>query len=217
LRRIIDLSHPITQGMPVYPGDPDVQTTPIHTITKSGFNVTLVTLGTHAGTHIDVPHHVLFSDRAVDSIPMDALVGWADVLNLTGKELGRAITAADLDEFSDRLHEGARVLIRTDWSKRFGEPEFFTQYPGISEGAAEWLKGRKVKLIAVEQPSVDIDGSSKTHKALLTANMVIVESIANLHSLTRERVYLTVLPLNLVGLDGSPARAIAVEGMDLAE
>ena len=217
MRLIVDLSHPITCGMPVLPGDPPVRMTTVHTITESGYNVSEVTLGTHTGTHVDVPHHALFSDRAVDSIPMDALVGWAEVLDLTPRRLGREVTAADLDEFAPRLTEGARILLRTDWSKRFAQPEFFTHYPGISEGAAAWLAGRKVKLIAIEQPSVDIDGSSAVHKALLMAGIVIVESIANLDKLTQERVYFIALPPNLVGMDGAPVRAIAIEGIDVVE
>ena len=217
MRSIVDLSHPITQGMPVFPGDPRVRATTVHTITESGYNVSELCLGTHTGTHVDVPHHVLFSEQAVDSIPMDALVGWAQVLDLTGKQLGREITTPDLDEFAPRLTEGARVLLRTDWSRRFGQPEFFEDYPGISEGAAAWLAGRKVKLIAVEQPSVDINGSSAVHKALLTAGIVIVESIANLDKLSQERVYFIALPPNLVGMDGAPVRAIAIEGMEAAE
>lgn len=217
MRLIVDLSHPITQGMPVFPGDPQVRANTVHTITESGYNVSELHFGTHTGTHIDVPHHVLFSERAVDSIPLDSLVGWADVLDLTDKRLGREITAADLDEFAPRLTQGARILLRTDWSKRFGEPEFFENYPGISEGAAAWLAGRKVKLIALEQPSVDIDGSSAVHKALLTTGIVIVESIANLDKLSQDRVYFAALPLNLVGMDGAPARAIAIEGIEVTE
>ncbi len=212
---IIDLTHKITAQMPVFFGDPQVTFTQVNTITKSGYNISQICFGTHTGTHVDVPHHALLSDRTVDSIPMDALVGWADVLDLSGKRLGKEITAADLDEFADRVHEGARILLRTDWSKNFGKPEFFTNYPGISEGAAAWLNGRKVKTIAVEQPSIDIGSSSTTHKVLLSTGTVIIESIANLHSLTEDRVYLVALPLNLVGLDGSPMRVIAIEGMDI--
>lgn len=212
MRRIVDLSHPITAGMPVFPGDPAVLVKQVSSITESGYNVSQVEFGTHVGTHVDVPHHALFSDRAVESIPMDALVGWAEILDLSAKQLGREITAADLNEFSDRLTEGSRVLIRTGWSSRFGSPEFFTDYPGISEGAAAWLIGRKVKLVAVEQPSIDIDGSSTVHKSLLLAGVVIIESVANLDSLTQNRVYLVALPINLKGLDGAPVRAIAIEG-----
>lgn len=213
MSKVIDLSHPITPGMPVYPGDPKVEFVPVHTITDSGFNVSRMSMGTHTGTHVDVPHHALFSDRAVESIPMDSLIGWAEVLDLREKQLGRAIKAADLDEFADRVGEGSRLLLRTGWSERFGESGFFTDYPGLSEGAAAWLTGRKVKLIAVEQPSVDVEGSA-IHKTLLAAGVVIVESITNLDKITRDRVYLVALPPNLVGMDGAPIRVIAIEGWE---
>lgn len=217
MKRIVDLSHPITAGMPVFPGDPEVRLAPAHTITESGYSVMEVTLGTHTGTHIDVPRHVLFSDQSVSDIPLEVLVGWAEVLDVSHKLLGAEITAADLNEFSDRITNGGRVIIRTGWSKRHDTPEYFTDYPGISEGAAAWLIGRNVKLLGIEQPSVDRGKLSTVHKALLSKGIVILESLTNLDTLTQDRVYLIALPLNLAGLDGSPARVVAVEGVEVGE
>ncbi|MCL5105086.1 MAG: cyclase family protein [Armatimonadetes bacterium] len=217
MKRIIDLSHPIRGGMPVFPDDPQVKFRPAHTIVQSGYSVTEITMGSHTGTHVDVPRHCLFSDRSVDAIPLDALVGWAEVLDLTERQIGAEITAADLDEFADRVRDGSRVLIRTGWSKRFGQPDFFTDYPGVSAGAAAWLTGRKVRLVGIEQPSFDIGSHTDVHKALLSSGMVLIELLANLEQLTQERVYLIALPLNLVGMDGSPMRVVAMEGVEVIE
>ncbi|MCL5103050.1 MAG: cyclase family protein [Armatimonadetes bacterium] len=217
MKRVVDLSHQIQAGMPVFPGDPQVKASLVHTIMQSGYNVTELTMGTHTGTHVDVPRHCLHSDRAVDGIALDALVGWAEVLDLTDRPEGGEITAADLDAFADRVIEGARVLIRTGWSKRFSEPDFFTGYPGLSAGAAAWLTGRKIKLLGVEQPSVDIEDRTDVHKALLSSGVVLIELLTNLDQLTQDRVYLIALPLNLVGMDGSPMRVVAIEGVEVME
>lgn len=210
--RIIDLSHPISHAMPVFPGDPEVSFEQIHSITEIGYNVTRVCIGTHSGTHIDVPRHCLDDERGADSVPLDALVGWAEVLDLTDRLATSEITATDLDAFANRVEEGSRVLIKTGWSARFGGNEFFTDFPGITKDAALWLAARKVKLLGIEQPSVHAQHHLEVHKILLSTGMVLVESVANLDKVTQDRVYLIALPLRMVGLDGAPTRVIAVEG-----
>ncbi len=217
MRRIIDLTHPITDGMPVFPGDPPVCFEPMHTIKDGGYNVTRICAGTHSGTHVDVPHHCMYHDRSVDRLPLDVLVGWAEVLDLTNKGPKSEITAADLDAFADRIYTGARILLKTNWSKRLNEPDFFTDYPGLTEGAVMWLNARKVRLVGLEQPSTHPSHHLEVHKALLTQGVVLLESLANLDQLTLDRVYLVALPLNLLGADGSPMRVIAMEGVEISE
>ena len=214
LRHIIDLTHTISDGMPVFPGDPMVEFQRTAFIHQGGYNVTRVSMGTHTGTHVDVPHHVLPDDRGVDCISLDALVGWAEVLDLGEMAPGSEITSADLNKFTDRVTNGSRVLLRTGWSKRWGSPEFFTKFPGISEGAAAWLTARKVALLGIEQPSVHTTMHREIHKALLAEKIVLIETMANLHEITSDRVYLAALPMKLAGLDGSPMRVVAIEGME---
>lgn len=217
MRRIIDLSHPISDNMPVFPGDPEVTFEQTHHIKDGGYNVTRICFGTHTGTHVDVPHHCTFSDKTVDMLNIDTLVGWADIIDLGEVEPCYDIVAADLDEHADYIEAGGRVLIKTGWSKRFGEPEFYTKFPGLTEGAVLWLNARKVKLVGLEQPSVHQRGHKEVHTALLDAGVVLVESLANMDKITQERVYIVALPINIEGGDGAPMRVIAIEGMQVSE
>lgn len=217
MRRIIDLSHPITDDMPVFPGDPTVRTKIVHTIKESGYNISEICMGTHNGTHVDVQHHVMYTDHAVDSLPLDSMVGWAEVLDMSDIAPKSEITAADLDKFADRVSTGARVLLRTNWSKKIGQSDFFTDFPGLTEGAARWLTSRKVKLLGIEQPSLHPTDDIGVHKALLSYGVVLIETMANLDQLTCDRVYIVALPPNLVGLDGAPIRVIAMEGIEVLE
>ena len=82
VRRIVDLTHPITDGMPVFPGDPAVSFEHMHV---GGYGITELRLGTHVGTHLDAPGHCIAGGRTLDRIPLEALVGWAEVLDLTNK------------------------------------------------------------------------------------------------------------------------------------
>jgi kynurenine formamidase len=69
-----------------------------------------------------------------------------------------------------------------------------------------------VKLLGLEQPSVHAERHLEVHKALLSAGIVLIETLANFEALTQDRVYLVALPLRLAGADGAPARVIAIEG-----
>lgn len=207
----------IRAGMPVWPGDVNVEFTKTNTIQQGGYNNTKICMGAHTGTHMDSPHHVLHDDRGVDSYPMDSLVGWAEVLDLGELAPLVEITSADLDKFADRMPEGARVLLKTGWGKRWGQPEFYTQFPGISEGAVAWLQARRVKLLAIEQPSVHTELGRQVHKALLSIGMALLETVANMHEITAARVYLAALPMKLCGLDGAPSRVVAIEGIEVSE
>lgn len=212
MKRIIDLTHTITDGMPVWPGDPGVEFTRTASIPQGGYNVTRISMGAHTGTHVDSPRHVMHDDRGVDSYALDALVGWAEVLDLGELAPGSEITSADLDRFVARVPDGARLLLKTGWGRRFGEPGFYTELPGISEGAAAWLTARKVKLLGIEQPSVHTELGRQVHKALLYSGMALIETLANLHEITADRVYIAALPMKLAGLDGAPTRVVAIEG-----
>jgi arylformamidase len=227
MKRIIDLSYTISDGMPVFPGDPGVEFKRVHAIHEGGYNVTRISMGAHTGTHIDSPHHVMHDDRGVDSFAPDALVGWAEVLDLTSlagpghhipdQQRALEITSADLDVFAGRVTDGARLLIKTGWGKRWGSPDFYKGFPGISEGAAAWLTARKVKLLGIEQPSVHATLHREVHKALLASGMVVLETVANLHEVASDRVYLAALPMKLAGLDGAPTRVVAIEGIEATE
>lgn len=212
MRRIIDLSYAIDIGMPVYPGDTEVRFTRVQSINSGGYNVTDLAMGSHTGTHIDAPSHCIHTDIGVDKLKLDVMVGWAEVFDVGEKAPCSEITSADLDAFSTRVKQGSRVLIKTGWGKRYGESNYFTEFPDLSAGAVLWLTKRKISLLAIEQPCIHRIKHIELHKDLLSNGVILIESAANMDQLTQDRVYIAALPLRLAGLDGSPIRMIAIEG-----
>ena len=66
--RLVDLSHPIRDGMPVYPGDPEVSIGPALTVDADGVDVARIRMGSHTGTHIDAPSHTVRGGRTMADV-----------------------------------------------------------------------------------------------------------------------------------------------------
>ncbi len=199
--KILDLSVLLNEQTPVYPGDPHIKIEPAGVLAKDGFQDHVVSLGTHIGTHIDAPAHMLEGGATIDTFGLEHFVG-----------AGRIIDVRDgykLDEIKQSgVQAGDIVLFRSDMSKKYANPEYFEDYPAIPKDVAEYLVKQKVKMVGVDTCSVDHE-EFIAHETLLGGNVLIIENLANLDQLENTRFTVYALPLKLQ-LDGSPARVIAV-------
>jgi len=217
--KITDLSLTIEEGMMTFPTHwhPVVEITILGRHGVEGRETRKLVLGTHVGTHADAPLHFIPKAKGIDQVPLDVLVGAARVLNFTPCQ---PLQVIDVPQLQEKLggRVPARIILRTDWSEHFGQMPFYTQYPFLSENAAQWLVENGVRLIAMDTPSPDNPAHSRgtakdspNHKVLLGAGVVLVEYVCNLKSLKSQDVELVVLPLKLKDCDGSPVRCIAIE------
>jgi arylformamidase len=216
VNRIIDLSHPLSAETPAFPGDPPVEITVLDSTdrpTDDGsrhLNCSRLHTTVHCGTHMDAPFH-FFADRpTIDQVPLDACVGPAVAISLSLREGRAIIERAALEHWADRLRRTRRLVLNTGWHKRWGTPKYFTDHPVITKAAAEFLVECDVVLIGVDFPSVDRP-PFPAHEVLLGNDVLIVENLTNLDSLLTSTVQLSAIPLAIVGRDGSPVRAIAIE------
>ncbi len=210
MKKVIDLSHPITHQMPVFPADPAVGVLTHHNY-QNGYFVSQVIFGTHTGTHIDVPIHKITGGKSVDEVGIDRFFGRAYVMDFTFMKPLEELTASQLERFADKLTGVNVVIIKTGWGAHFGQNDFFTSFPGISEEAVTWLAEHGVRLVGLESPSVNAIRHAEIHTLLLERDIYIVESMANVEQISGEYVELFAVPLKLKGLDGSPVRAFAIE------
>lgn len=210
MKKVIDLSHPITHQMPVFPADPAVGILTHHHY-QNGYFVSQVIFGTHTGTHIDVPIHKIKGGKPVDEVGIDRFMGRACVMDFTFLKPLEELTASQLDRYAGKLDGVNAVIIRTGWGAHFGKGDFFTSFSGISEAAVTWLAEHGIRLIGLESPSVNAQRHAEIHTLLLERDIYIVESLANVEQVTEEYVELFAVPLKLKGLDGSPVRAFAIE------
>ena len=209
--RIVDLSLPITNDMP------GVEITTAKRLEVEGWNATNLHFYSHAGTHMDAPRHFLPGGATIDQQDLHALVGPALVIDLTPIKPKQLIEISDLAVMGAQIKPGVRLLLRTDWYKRYGTPEYRNELPRISLALAKWLVERQVALIGVEPPSVaDVNAKGEltdVHQTLFRGDVVIVEGLAHLDQLTSNEVEFIALPLRVIGGDGTPVRAIAREAL----
>lgn len=201
---IYDVSVPLGPGMPTYAGEPGPVLT-FHSLISRGdsANVSTLSLGSHTGTHVDAPHHFLDGRSTVDALPLDALIGVADVIEYAG---AADIAAADL-EAAFLPADARRLLLKTPNGRFWEDSEFHTDFIGLTGDAAHWLAGRGFVLVGIDYLSIERFQAPghEVHKTLLAAGVIIVEGL-DLRHVAPGRYQMACAPLNVAGADGAPAR-----------
>ena len=208
--RIYDVSVPISERTPTYPGDPGIEITAWASIKRGdAANVTLLHMGAHTGTHVDAPAHFIEGASRVVTLPLEVLVGRAVVVEIP--EEVHAIEASHLQ--TDDWRGTARVLFKTRNSRFWADLAggFHTDYTYVAPDAARLLVEEGVRLVGVDYLSVEAFKPERyeTHEVLLSSGVVIVEGL-DLRAVAAGAYELICLPLKIAGGsgDGAPARAI---------
>jgi kynurenine formamidase len=205
-RTLIDLSMPISSAMPTNcPDHAPPSLVRYSTIDENGWDGTMITIDSHCGTHLDAPSHFVRDGATVEQLALNVLIGEAQVVDARLATTGRRITVRGFPAITS-----LRLIIHTGWSERAGDgtDDYFRQYTYLDPELAQHIVDAGVKLVAIDGPSVDPDGDD-AHRILLGNGVLIVENLAAT-ALLPPLVELIVMPLRLVGLDGSPVRAVAV-------
>jgi kynurenine formamidase len=215
IKKIIDLSMPITAQTPIYPGDPKPHIEPAATFAENGYHVSRLVLGSHTGTHVDAPFHFRENGMRIDEVPLTYFLGKGIVIDVTGKNDGEAITLSDVKHYLPQLEPGMIVLFHTGWSQYVGTERYF-RHPYIAIDVIQAMLGQGIRTFFIDALNIDPpDGSSfPAHEAITAVNGVIGENFMNFDQIDFADPYIIALPLYLPKSDGSPVRAIAIEFED---
>jgi len=213
MAHLVDLSLDIYDKAPTFSPDPKTAVTPHLKIEDLKYNITQLVMSTHLGTHLDAPFHFFDDGLTVDKLDLAKGFGPAWVLDFTAKDAGDVITRAELEKQADKITEGSRVVIRTDWDQAFPDQRYFSEGPGLDAGACTYLAESRIACLALDMPTIYAPEYVQVHHTLLEAEVLVIEGLANLKALRNDRIVLVALPLRIKGRDGSPCRAVAIDGL----
>lgn len=157
----------------------------------------------HVGTHMDAPSHMVEGGATISDIPLARLYGKGHLVDARNK---KTVTPDLLTNHS--INKGDIVLVWTDWSKKFREPDYFNDHPMITEAFAQRLVALGVSLIGLDTPSPDKE-PFPVHKILLEKEVLIIENLANLESLqSLKSFHVHTYPIKYMA-GGAPVRVVA--------
>ena len=205
----IDISAPLTNGLPRWPGSPGIARHVHLDISKGDeVNSSSIHIDAHAGTHIDAPAHHLARGSTAETIRLESMIGPAVVLDLTGESV---ITRKTLERL--RMPPRSRILVRTDnsvneWHR---SAEFSSGFVGLDLSAAAYLAELGTTLIGCDYLSVQsLTATNDVHRVLLERGTTVLEGL-NLRDVEPGAYWLVCLPLAVVGFEAAPARAILMK------
>ncbi len=225
--KILSLSHEITEDIPLWPGDPEVQFTPVAQMETDGYYLRRFSLGEHSGTHINAPRSFIRDAAGIESYNAASLVVEAVIIDVTARTRENSdyvISLADIEAW-ERKHgiipQGSLIIFYTGWDELWGTPEQFLKedfegnlhFPGVSGTTTAFLlQERLIAGIAIDTHGVDpgLDIEYQSNKQLMAAQAISIECIANLQDLPATGITLVIGMLQLVEGAGSPVAITAL-------
>lgn len=205
--RLWDISAPVREGTPVFPGDTPYRQQWAATIAPGcPVNVSSLTLSPHVGSHADAPLHY---------DPQGAPVGGLDLAPYLGRcRVIHAIARGPLVTWDHIAHAARelppRVLVRT--YARAPVDRWDPDLAAFAPGTIERLADAGVLLVGIDTASID-PAESKTldsHQVIRRRGLRVLENLV-LDEVPEGDYELIALPLKLMAADASPVRAVLRE------
>jgi arylformamidase len=197
------------ENAPIYPGDRSFTQKWMARIDEGdGYNLSALTLGSHAGTHLDFPSHLLKSGKSQEEYFLERFIIPAEVVCVSKEApvLPRCLKGSKIDK-------GQALLFKTQNSEQrlMHQAAFSEDFVSLSLGLAQLCVVMGVSLVGIDYISVDkyADDSLPVHRALLENDVLILEGI-DLADVPCGRYSLICLPLSIKGAEASPVRAVLV-------
>ena len=194
--KVYDISQEVFSCQ-IFPGDPSPERKLLSSMEKGDLcNLTAFSMCAHNGTHVDAPFHFIKGAKSIDAISLDTFVGLTYVAEHQGI-VSRDDADKILEKASEQNPEAAkRILIKGAAI--------------VSSEAAKVFASKGIYLLGNESQTVGPeDAPMEVHLILLGADIVLLEGI-RLAQVSEGVYYLSALPLNLSGADGSPCRAVLI-------
>lgn len=212
----IDLTHPLVEGMPIWPGHPAFCHDLLSAFDRGDASCYhKLEMGEHTGTHLDAPLHFVQNGWSIDKMPIEHFV--SRMVVQCYPDLTEGVVTAEMirnrESEAGTIEAGDAVFFHFGWDRKWYEDVvgFFAGWPGIDESAARYLADKRVTLVGCDCLSIDPSTSTTypAHRVLLGAGILIGENFNNL-ALVGTTATLAAFPLPIGKGSGSPLRAVAV-------
>lgn len=212
--RFVEISHPIEPGMKTYPGLPEPRAELLFDFDASSaryggqseFRIASLHLCGNTGTYVDAPLHRFRGGVDLAGLPLERL---AHLPVLVVDVRGRAGRGVGPESFEGLDVRGKAVLVRTDWSERWGTPAYFEPHPFLTAEACQRLVEGGAFFVGLDALNVDdtADLARPAHTLLLGAGIPVCEHLTALARIPPEGGFLHAVPLAWVGGTSFPVRA----------
>ncbi len=200
---IYDITLPLRPELPPWPGDIPFTLTQDSSIEQGGrCNKSGFSMSSHFGTHLDAPYHFDNGGITLEKIPLDVFAGPALVHVVDTTDLIRPEHLPNLDGVE-------RIVFKTPNTSFIADSTFNTNFVAVGLEAAQVLTQAGVRLVGIDYFSIESyqNPGNPVHLELCGNGVVLVEGL-DLRAIEPGQYELIVLPLNILGGDGSPCRAI---------
>ena len=212
--KFIDLTLPVSEKIPTFPGSPQPIFIQWENIKDDGYNLELLFLSSHTGTHLDAPYHFLEKGKKIHEISLKRLIINAILVKIR-KRRDQPITKTDIQKFEKKhgkIPNESTIIFWTGWQKMIKNDSYFVSNPGLSVTAAKYLISKKTNLVGIDSPSIDLGKEKRflVHHLFAKNDVLIVENLANLDKIKSWKFQLAVLPMKLKNATGAPVRAVGI-------
>jgi arylformamidase len=206
-KEVFDISILLGKEDVCYPGDAPFSRQVVSSIERgAAYNLSNLTLSSHAGTHIDAPAHFIKGAKTIDRYPLKRFIIPAHVVDAEDEESIEAQIFQNLD-----IKSGDALLFKTmnSMSGLSTSGSFSEKFVYMSEEAAQWCVDLKVGLVGIDYLSIDqySDDDAPVHRVLLENDILILENI-NLREVPEGEYTLFCPPLKIRDAEASPVRAL---------
>jgi|SRR3989338_8598998 len=198
---IIDLTLPIDNKTPNWPGDPKIVIKQFSTVEKDTISKKVLTFHSHFSTHIDAPSHMIAQGKTLSDYPIEKFVGEGIVIDVRGQK--------EIETNLNSVKKGDIVFFLTSHSDKVYDKDYFDTNPVLTAKTAQGLVDKKIKIVGLDAPTPD-NAPYTLHKLFFKHDILIVENLVNLKDLAGKRFQCYVLPLKIKDGDGAPCRVIGI-------
>lgn len=183
----------------------------------AGQQVRSVHMRLHHGTHVDAPMHFVQGGAPINAFPLETFCGPAVLVDLTAVRENEPIEPKHLEKaLAGRDVAGQRVLLRTDWNRNYGRPDYEQRAPYIGPAAVDWLSERKPALVGYDyahaKDAPDTPAPVYAVRTFLESGIITMGYIRNLDKIDPAReLTLVAVPLAFSDVEASPVRAVVIE------